>query len=402
MRIDYQKAFTRKEGLTLLKNNWEPKINIELVNINESIGRITSEDVYAIFDAPVYRTAALDGIAVSYSMFEDAEPDTSNWKLGKEYVMADTGDDFPDEYDTVIAIEDVKILDKGIELKESYKKEFKKGSTTKPAGSFCKKGELLIPANTKITPLMASTLIIGGIQKVKVIKKPKVYYIPTGDELIGLGATPKRGQTMESNSVMVKGMLEEMGADVFLFPIIEDDKEALESALDAVLKAADIVILNGGTSRGTEDYNSMILEERGSIFRHGVKAGPGKPLAISIIDGTPVINVPGPAFPCWIALDWCLRGLVANFYGVKQAKRPVIKARLQDDLKKKKDFEMYYQFNITKEGDEFVASFVKRRRTFPDVVLSSKALLIAPAESEGYKAGEEVELEVLCGMEELL
>ena len=399
MRIDYSKAFTRKEGLTLLKDNWNPKLNKELININECIGRITAEDVYAVFNAPVYRTAALDGIAVSYSMFEDGEPDTSNWTLGKEYVMADTGDDFPDEYDTVIAIEDVKINENGIELKESYKKGFKKGSTTKPAGSFCKAGELIIPANTKITPLMASTLIIGGIQKVNVIKKPKIFYIPTGDELIGLGATPKRGQTMESNSIMVKGMLEEMGAEVFLFPIIEDNKEELENALDAALKAADIVILNGGTSRGTEDYNSMILEERGSIFRHGVKAGPGKPLAISMIDGKPVINVPGPAFPCWIALDWCLRGLIANYYGIKPAKRPVIKVRLADDLKKKKDFEMYYQFDLTKEDGKIVAHFVKRRRTFPDVVLSSKAILIAPADSEGYKAGDEVEVEVLCGME---
>ena len=399
MEIDYSKAFTREEGLKLLDENWKPDVKSELININECVGRITSEDIYSIFDAPVYRTAALDGIAVSYSMFEEGDPDTSSWKEGKEYVFADTGDDFSDDYDTVIAIEDVIVKDGKLSLKESYKKGFKRGSTTKPAGSTCKKGELLIPANTKITPLMASCLIMGGIQKIKVIKKPKIFYIPTGDELIGLGAIPKRGQTMESNSVMVKGMLEEMGAEVFLFPIIEDNKEELEGAIDAALKAADIVILNGGTSKGTEDYNALILEERGTFFRHGVKAGPGKPLAISSINNTPVINVPGPPFPCWIALDWCIRGLIAKYYGIKPKVRPVIKARLADDLKKKKDFEMYYQFDLTKEEGEYVAHFVKRRRTFPDVVLSSKALLIAPADSEGYKAGDIVQLEVLNGLE---
>ena len=401
MKIDYSKAFTRQEGLDLLKENWTFKRTAELVDINECIGRVAYEDVHAVFNAPVYRTAALDGVAVSYSMFEDGDPDTSNWSEGKEYVYADTGDDFPDAYDTVIAIEDVVIKDGKFSLKESYKKGFKKGSTTKPAGSFCKAGELIVKANTKITPLMASTLVLGGIQKVNVIKKPRIFYIPTGDELIGLGAEPKRGQTMESNSIMVKGMLEEMGADVFLFPIIKDNKEELEGAVDAALGAADIVILNGGTSKGTEDFNALILEERGSFFRHGVKAGPGKPLAISMIDGTPVINVPGPPLPCWIALDWCIRGLISKFYGTKTAKRPVIEARLKDDLKKKKDFEMYYQFDITKEDGEYVAHFVKRRRTFPDVVLNTKALLIAPAEAEGYKAGEVVTLELLVGPEEL-
>lgn len=401
MEIDYSKAFTRKEGRNLFRENWNPEIEKETLNINECIGRITSENVYALFSAPVHRTAALDGIAVSYSMFEEENPDTSKWTEGKEYVFADTGDDFPDEYDTVIAIEDVKFEDGKLKLLESYKKGFKKGSTTKPAGSFCKKGELIIPANTKITPMMASCLVIGGIQKVSVIAKPKIFYIPTGDELVGAGTEPERGQTMESNSVMVKGMLEQMGAEVIIFPIIKDNKEELNNALNAALVSADIVILNGGTSKGTEDYNAEILKERGSFFRHGVKAGPGKPLAISVIDNKPVINVPGPPLPCWIALDWCIRGLISWFYGVKESVRPVIRARLADDLKKRKDFEMYYQFDIKKENGEYTAYFVKRRRTFPDVVLNTKALLIAPADSEGYKAGDIVELEVLTGMEEL-
>ena len=401
MDIDYSKAFTRQEGLSLLKDNWKNVTTKETVSINECIGRVTYENIYSVFDAPVHRTAALDGIAVSYSMFEGGDPDTSCWTEGKEYVYADTGDDFPDDFDTVIAIEDVEIKEGKIKILDSYKKGFEKGSTTKPAGSFCKKGELLVPANTKITPMMASCLVIGGIQKVNVIAKPKIFYIPTGDELVGTGSQPKRGQTMESNSIMVKGMLEEMGAEVIRFPIIKDNKEELENALDAALKYADMIILNGGTSKGTEDYNAEILKERGSIFRHGVKAGPGKPLAISLIDNKPVINVPGPPMPCWIALDWCIRGLISKYYGIKDAVRPVIKVKLADDLKKRKDFEMYYQFDIKEENGEYVAYFIKRRRSFPDVVLNTKALFIAPSDSTGYKAGETIEVELLTGMEDI-
>ena len=77
----------------------------------------------------------------------------------------------------------------------------------------------------------------------------------------------------------------------------------------------------------------------------------------------------------------------------------MIKARLAEDLNKRKDFEMYYQFDITKENGEYVAHFLKRSLTLPEIALKTKGMLIAPAENNGYKAGEEVMLEVMCGYE---
>ena len=82
--------------------------------------------------------------------------------------------------------------------------------------------------------------------------------------------------------------------------IVRDDAAELERALDEALPQADLVLINGGSSRGEEDFNSQLLERRGSFFRHGVKAVPGRPVAFSIVDGKPVINVPGPVAAAYL------------------------------------------------------------------------------------------------------
>lgn len=397
MFFDFSKSVTREEALELLKENWNAKRKTEIISVDDSIGRVSSCEVYAQYDAPVYRTSALDGIAVNSKNFENGIPNTEDWQEGIDFVRADTGDDFPDEYDTIIAIEDIT-LENG-KLKINNDLEFKKGDLVRPAGELAKKGEKLIDANVKITPMIASMLVLGGVRQLEVIKKPKVIYIPTGDELVYPGEVPYRGQTIESNSIMVKGMINEFGADVYCFPIIRDDKQALETALNQALMHGDIVLVNGGSSKGSEDFNSMLIEEKATFFRHGIRAVPGRPVGISVIDNIPVINMPGPAIASFIALDWCVRGLIAHYYNTKCEVRPTIKVKLAKPIKKRKEFEMYQRFELVKENGEYIAYPLTRDKSLPYIAYNTKAMFIAPIGVEEYPAGAEVEMELMCGNE---
>ena len=325
----------------------------------------------------------------------------AEWELNREYARADTGDDFDDAYDAIIAIEEVDLIDGKVKIDDCVMEYMKKGANVRAAGALCHKGEAVIRKGMKITPTLASVLVIGGARRVEVYKKPVLVYIPTGDELIGPGEVPHRGETLESNSMMVRGMAEEMGAEVVCLPIIRDDKEALEEALDEAMSYGDIILINGGSSKGSEDFNSELIRRKASVFRHGIKAVPGRPVGISIIDDKPVINMPGPAFATFIALDWCVRGLIAHYYGTKPEKRMVIKAKLTKDLFKKQGFEMYYQFDVKKENGEYFAYPVSRASSLPYTMLNTKALCIAPLEAEGYKCGDEIELEMMCGPQDL-
>lgn len=76
-----------------------------------------------------------------------------------------------------------------------------------------------------------------------------------------------------------------------------------------------------------------MLERRGSFFRHGVKAVPGRPVGFAIVDGKPVINVPGPVAAAYLAEHWCLSALVCHWYGLPDPQYPTVRAVLDKPLK---------------------------------------------------------------------
>ncbi|HHY28421.1 MAG TPA: molybdopterin molybdotransferase MoeA, partial [Desulfitobacterium dehalogenans] len=311
---------TRAEALELLFGAWNPENEGEWVSLQDALGRVTAKPLYSRNTMPVYRISQVDGIAVRSDDFRDGLPDTSGWVKGVDYVQADTGDDFPDEFDTVIPVEEIYYDSEG-RLALAKGLPFKKGDCVGAAGTAVRQGDLIVEAHVRLTPLHLTMLALGGIYHLEVIRKPQVIYIPTGSELIHAGIKPERGQTIESNSLMVSALLRQWGADVTCYPIIKDKPEELAEALDKALKAADLVLINGGSSKGAEDFNTALLEKKAGLFRHGIKAIPGRPVGIATISGKPVINMPGPTFATFLAMDWCVSGLVHHYYRLPAPQR---------------------------------------------------------------------------------
>ena len=391
---------TRAELLSMLLEAWSFERKTEIIPTLESCGRILAKDVYSLYASPQFRVSGLDGIAVKSELFENGVPETSSWKEGVDFVRADTGDDFPDEFDSVIAIEDVSLSDGVLSLNEDF--SFYPKCNTRPRGDLLKEKEPLGKALDLITPMKSALIAAGGHYTVEVLKPLRFSYIPTGDELVSPGTSLTRGKTFESNSALVYGILKEKGASLKTFPIIKDNKNDLANALDDALDCSDVVLINGGSSKGSEDFNTALLESRSDgFFTHYVKAGPGRPIALAIIAGKPVINIPGPPVSCFVGLDWCINGLL-DFYNCQKPKeRQRVKAVLADDLKKKKNFEMYYWFNLERTSDGFLAHLVSRKETLATFVNSSNALFVAELDRNFYEAGETIELELLCGLNEI-
>ena len=401
MKFNIDLAVTRKEALELLFEHWPLQLDTELVPIGQSLGRVTAKNVYSRNTLPVYRSSQMDGVAVRSADFINGLPDTSSWVKGKDYVRADTGDDFSDDFDTVIAVEKIYYKDNG-QLCFADDFTFEKGSGIRGEGGMVKEGELLVESNVRLTPIHLAVLATGGIYQLEVIKKPKVVYIPTGSELINAGIKPLRGQNIESNGLMVSAYLQQWGAEPICYPIIKDQPAELEQTLDMALVTADIVLINGGSSRGAEDFNADLLEKKASLFRHGIKAVPGRPVAIAIIEGKPVINLPGPTMATFLAMDWCGMGLVYHYYGLSAPVRPKLKVTLEKPIKKSTDFETYVRLVLSKQGDgSYLASPLGRNSTLSQIMLKADALFITPFGVGEYQAGEEVEVELLCGLEKL-
>lgn len=399
MKFDMAKSVTRAEALSLMKEHWNFTPERELVPLADCLDRVTAEDIYSVNTLPVFRSSCMDGVAVRSADFAAGMPDTSGWVKGRDFARADTGDDFPDEFDTVIAIENVILDGDSLCFADGYVYDPER-ETVDPAGTIVMGGALIVPANTKITPELMASLAIGGVVSVPVLRRLKIAYIPTGSELIAPGTKPERGQNIEANGLMLTALLSRRGAEVTCLPIVRDNKTELESAMDEALGRADFVLINGGSSRGEEDYNSYMLERRGSFFRHGVKAAPGKPLGFAIVDGKPVVNVPGPVAAAALAEHWFLSALVNRWYGLPDPEYYKLKAVLAEPFKKRPGMEIISRVSIKRGPDGYVATPISWGDDgIPGLLLRTDGFLNVPADVTLIEAGELVEVELTSSLE---
>lgn len=394
MNHDVMQAPTRQEALKKLLDVWTVSVETEYVPLADCLDRISSKDIYAMYTIPQKRISAMDGYAVKSQNFADGMPDISKWTMSVDFTPADTGDDFPDEYDTVIPVEQLHFGEDGkLTLAEDFL--FRMGSGIRPAGSIMKAGDLLIRKNTRITPELQANLAVGGIRIVSVLKMPVVAFIPTGSELTSAGLEPQRGQNVECNSLLISAYLKKWGAKPVVFPIVRDMPDLLQKAMDEALKFADIVILNGGSSKGTEDYTSRMMEQRSSYFEHTVRTVPGRPVGIAMIDGKPVINMPGPTMAAWVVSDWLLYPMICHYYGISVEKRKCVQAFLTADMKKGPPVEVYSKVRLENRAGLYYATPIGREARNSEMLRDGLGLIIAPIGEMGHHKGQPVSVELM-------
>lgn len=392
MEFDFDSALTRDEALEAMVRRWEFAHRVEEVAVAEASGRVLAEDCRSLHDLPRNRVSSFDGIAVRSGDFEEGMPDTSQWVQGVEFVRADTGDDFPDEFDTVIAIENVT-FDEGGRMSIVPDLKFRKGSAVRRAGATMGRDELLYAAGTLLTPEDIAVLAAGGFATVPVIGKLRIAYVPTGSELVPVGVEPGRGQNVQTNSLMLGAHFARWGVDMIEYDIVPDDRMRLGAAIDTALAQADLVIVNGGSSRGSEDFNSELLRERASFFRHGIKAVPGRPIGLAVIGGKPAINVPGPMIATFLANDWLVQSLVCFYYGQPLPQRVRVSAVLDDAVGGRPGFEQLARLVVHDVGGVLHAASVSGSATLAENVRSVNAFLAVPASCR-HEAGDVVDVEL--------
>lgn len=398
MRPDLENLISKEEALARLFDRWAPKQEAEVIPLAEAAGRVLATDQFAGYDLPVIRASTMDGIAVRSERFADGTPDTSHWKQGVDYVRADTGDDFDDAFDAVIAIENVKLLENGgIRLPEKINAS--KGFNVKPQGTDVRKGALLCGKGTVLTALDIAAIGMGGSAVVPVIRKPRVAFLPTGSELVPVGAPLQRGQNFDTNSLLVPQMLRDMGADPIAHAIVPDDPKRIASAFEELLPAADIVLVNAGTSKGQEDYCAKLLAERGEVLFHGVSAVPGRPMSMAIVEGKPVVNLSGPAFAAFYSMDWAVRAMVCRALGVSVPRRHAVQAILTQPLQIPPFFSVMSSVRLeqAEDGTYYATPLVLRgpNSAGTAAALTADAVYASKLGEKTHAAGETIEVELL-------
>lgn len=325
---------SREDALSALLEHAEWSQRTELVGLSDAYGRVTADDLFARTDVPNALSSVMDGIAVHYDDFSAGIPDISSWKLGQDFGWANTGCAMPEGFDTAIPIEQVRFArdpvpgegDPGIvEILEAPRQ---RGACCREAGAEYRRGALLMPARTRLTPTKVAALAMCGIAEASVICRPRVAFIPTGTELVPAGAPLPRGKAYECNGMLLAGKLRLWGAEPAIMGCVPDELSAITEALLRAAASSDIVVICGGSSKGEHDYTMEALEELGQVLCHETNHGPGKHTSAAVIGKTPVLGLSGPPGGFEITADWYLKPLVDAFLLGHPKPALKVKARL--------------------------------------------------------------------------
>lgn len=302
---------------------------VETVPLSQATGRVLARSLHSRVEVPNALTCCLDSVALHWDDFEDGMPDTSQWVKGRDWAFANTGIAMPAGFDTAVVIENVEVSadEEHIALLAAPSARF---AGTRPAGSNMHEGDLLCRAGKELTPDDVARIASGNRTCAPVVRKPRVAFIPTGNELVAAGSTfVEAGKNLETNSYVVQGKVEMWGGQFVPFEIVPDRPELIVQAVREACEVADIVVLNAGSSKGSDDWSVEMLEEIGQIICHQTNHGPGHHSSYAIVDGTPIVGISGPSGGASFTLNFYLRPLMRRFLGLTPEPRR-IPARLTE------------------------------------------------------------------------
>jgi putative molybdopterin biosynthesis protein len=368
-------------------------LQAETIAVDEALGRITAEPVFASLSSPFYNASAMDGIAVRFKdTIGASETNPIRLSLGTMFEYVNTGNALPDKFDAVVMIEDVQPIDDNTVEIISPVTPWKHVRTI---GEDIVSTELILPDGHRIRPIDLGAMLATGLTEVAVRKKPTSIVIPTGSELVQPGSLLKPGNIIEFNSRVLAGYLREWGILADRSPIVSDSKESLREAIADGTAKYDFVIINAGASAGSKDYTAQILAELGELVLHGVNIKPGKPVILAIVNGKPVIGLPGYTVSAVITLYLFVRDLVDALLGTVSKPCRFLEATLSRPLSSKLGVEEFIRIKLGKVGKTLMASPASRGAGAVMSLVQADGFLIVPSNSEGIGAGEQVNIELL-------
>jgi putative molybdopterin biosynthesis protein len=378
------------------------RLEAENVSARSAIGRVTASPIFAKYSSPAYHSAAMDGYAVHF--VDTIGADESRpvlLRLGDQAVLVDTGDPLPKGFDSVIMIEDVNRSDDSIEIYASTAPY----QHVRITGEDIVATELILPENHVIRPVDAGAMIAAGHLEIRTVKKPVVGVISTGTELVEpetvRGRSPEPPEIINYNSTMLAGLAEEAGATAVVYPIVKDDPGLIKENLNDAADKCDMVIINAGSGRGTEDFTSSAISDIGEIIFNGVSIRPGKPVMAGIIHNKPVIGIPGYPVSAFLTFRLFAVPLIKRFLGLPVGKSDNVRAVISRQLASPLGIDEFVRVNVGLVDDNYIAAPVGRGAGLLMSVVRSDGLIKIPSESDGLAPGTEVDVEIFRDKEEL-
>lgn len=402
--MDFFNVVKVEEANQIIKMNLgEYEFGTEEVNLIDGIGRIIAEDIISNIDVPEFNRSTVDGYSI---LVEDSHGSTESIpgildiigevKMGEnpksdirrgQAIYTPTGGMLPESATGVIMIENTELMDKETLL---IYKPISKGENIIYKGDDMKMGDLVIKKGRRLGPEAIGALASLGISKVTVYKKPKIYIISTGDEIIDINEELTLGKIRDINSYTLNAMAEKLACDVVGRNIVKDDFELLRSEVEKGLSKADIVILSGGSSVGTRDYTDKVIGsfEGKGVLIHGLAIKPGKPTIVGEGQGKLIVGLPGHPVSSIVVFKAIVEEFIKDKLSINETP-PQVKAIIDTNFPSSPGKQTYHMVRLRREGEGYIASPSFGKSGMISLLSQSQGYIVIKEHEEGIYRGEE-------------
>ncbi|NOH61418.1 molybdopterin molybdotransferase MoeA [Vibrio sp. RE88] len=329
----------------------------------EAIGYVLAEDILSPIFVPPFDNSAMDGYAIRIADLTNnnvlplagksfaGQPFEGDWPKGT-CVRIMTGAQIPEGCDAVIMQENTEQTEQGVQFNQT---DVKPQNNIRPTGDDIRKDDVVLPKGARLTARDIPMIATLGISHVTVVRKPRVAFFSTGDELKPLGEPLEAGQIYDSNRYGIKPLIENFGCEPVDLGIIPDCPEELKATFEKAQTLADVVVTSGGVSVGEADYTKDILEELGQIGFWKLAIKPGKPFAFGKLSTAWFCGLPGNPVSAVLTMYVLVQPMLAKLAGHTEWKAPEsIPATTRTAFKKAPGRTDYQRGVYTIEDGKFV------------------------------------------------
>lgn len=381
----------------------------ERVALRAALGRILAEDVRSPIDVPQGTNSAMDGYALSGSDL----PESGNRELqvigtswaGKPFgsavpagscVRIFTGAIMPSGTDTVVIQEQTQRNGDTLTIQAGTRA----GDNVRAAGEDIARGSTVLTTGTRLYPAELGLLASLGFGEINVMRRLRVAFFSTGDELRSIGEALEPGMIYDSNRYTLYGMLDRLGCVLLDMGVVRDTPEETEAAFRAAADCADVLITSGGVSVGDADYVEQTLAAIGKVGFWKVAMKPGRPLAFGHIDDCVFFGLPGNPVSVMVTFYQFVQAALRKMMGESVFEPITVTAICQSRLKKRPGRTEFQRGMLS--HDVHGTLVVSKTGAQGSGILSSMAqancFIILPLESGTVEPGTEVEVQPFYGL----
>ena len=395
----FQKLTSTENAIQLFFQNLRIKrLNHVTIPLHDALNRVLAEDIIADEDIPRFDRSAVDGYAVkAENTFEASQFKPKTLRIidendvgKKQAKQVWTGNPIPKGANAVVMLENVNRVGNKIEVWTSVTPS----ENVSKKGEDIQKGEVAVKIGTRLKPQHLGLIAALGIVEVKVVERPKIAILATGNELVEIGGKQRKDQIFEVNRLILSALCRELDAEPIDSGIAEDDVEEILRKMKKGLERADLIVTTGGTSVGVSDIVPEAVNKIGKpgVIVHGIAMRPAMPTALAVVDGKPIVILPGNPVAAMIGFEVFARPLICRMLGLeKEEHRLIVKAKTTKRVSTVLGRKTFVRVHVLQRNGEFFAEPISARgSSLISTMTKANGYVVVPENREGLEKGESV------------